>query len=88
MLPSQISKVRSVDLDDWTDEQLQCIKEGGNKRGRQLWEPADPPPEMRTDEYAGTPHSLLSPSAYHVYPIFSRIAELIKMKYVDRRWVV
>lgn len=77
-----------MDLDDWTDEQLQCMKEGGNKRGRQLWEPANLPPEMRTNEYVCTPHGLLSSNAHNVSPILSRIAELIKMKYVDRRWIV
>lgn len=47
---TQISKVRSVDLDDWTDEQLFHMREGGNEHGREIWEPVDLPREMRTDE--------------------------------------
>lgn len=45
----QISKVRSVDLDDWTDEQLQSMQGGGNDKAKLLWETPDLPPELRTD---------------------------------------
>ena len=47
----QISKVRSIDLDDWSDEQLQNMQQIGNERARLLWEPPDLPDEMRSNEY-------------------------------------
>ncbi|CDS01987.1 hypothetical protein [Sporisorium scitamineum] len=37
-----ISKVKSVDLDDWTEEQLQAAREWGNARANALWEHSKP----------------------------------------------
>ncbi|CBQ71174.1 conserved hypothetical protein [Sporisorium reilianum SRZ2] len=37
-----ISKVKSVDLDDWTEEQLQAAREWGNVRANALWEHSKP----------------------------------------------
>ncbi|PWY98827.1 hypothetical protein BCV70DRAFT_201618 [Testicularia cyperi] len=38
-----ISKVKSVDLDDWTEEQLQAARDWGNARANALWEYSKPP---------------------------------------------
>ena len=35
---THISRVKSVDLDAWTDEQLQSIQRWGNARANQYWE--------------------------------------------------
>ena len=37
-----ISKVKSVDLDDWTEEQLQSARHWGNARANALWEHSKP----------------------------------------------
>ena len=37
-----ISKVKSVDLDDWTEEQVQAAREWGNVRANKLWEHSKP----------------------------------------------
>lgn len=37
-----ISKVKSVDLDDWTEEQLQAARDWGNTRANALWEHSKP----------------------------------------------
>ncbi|KAJ1019988.1 hypothetical protein NDA16_004269 [Ustilago loliicola] len=37
-----ISKVKSVDLDDWTEEQLQAARDWGNARANALWEHSKP----------------------------------------------
>lgn len=37
-----ISKVKSVDLDDWTEEQLQAARDWGNVRANALWEHSKP----------------------------------------------
>ncbi|XP_078093834.1 stromal membrane-associated protein 2-like isoform X2 [Mustelus asterias] len=38
-----ISKVKSVNLDQWTPEQIQCIREMGNSKARTLYEAYLPP---------------------------------------------
>lgn len=45
----QISKVRSLDLDDWSDGQLQSMREGGNKAARLLYEPPDLSDDLRAE---------------------------------------
>ena len=35
---THISKVKSVDLDTWTDEQLQSVLKWGNARANKYWE--------------------------------------------------
>ncbi|GAC98599.1 potential Arf GTPase-activating protein [Pseudozyma hubeiensis SY62] len=37
-----ISKVKSVDLDDWTEEQLQAARDWGNVRANAVWEHSKP----------------------------------------------
>lgn len=37
-----ISKVKSVDLDDWTQEQLQAARDWGNARANAVWEHSKP----------------------------------------------
>nr|QBH67479.1 hypothetical protein UE_1413 [Ustilago esculenta] len=37
-----ISKVKSVDLDDWTEEQVQSARDWGNARANALWEHSKP----------------------------------------------
>ena len=43
-----------MDLDDWSDEQLQNMKQTGNKVARVTWEPPDLPMRMRSDESAAS----------------------------------
>ena len=38
-----------MDLDDWNDEQLLRMRDGGNEAARLLWEPPELPPEVRMD---------------------------------------
>ena len=35
---THISRVKSVDLDSWTDEQLQSVLRWGNARANKYWE--------------------------------------------------
>ncbi|SPO32364.1 uncharacterized protein UTRI_02921 [Ustilago trichophora] len=37
-----ISKVKSVDLDDWTEEQVQAARDWGNDRANAMWEHSKP----------------------------------------------
>ncbi|KAJ9478858.1 putative ADP-ribosylation factor GTPase-activating protein effector protein 2 (putative) [Pseudozyma hubeiensis] len=37
-----VSKVKSVDLDDWTEEQLQAARDWGNVRANAVWEHSKP----------------------------------------------
>lgn len=37
-LGTHISKVRSLDLDDWNDDQIKLVKEIGNEKSKAIWE--------------------------------------------------
>lgn len=47
---THISKVRSPDLDKWTDEAILMARAWGNIRGNQIWERCKPEGEKPTDE--------------------------------------
>ncbi|KAL8284117.1 hypothetical protein RQP46_004866 [Phenoliferia psychrophenolica] len=49
-LGSHVSKVRSVDLDDWSDEQLASMVAWGNARANEHWESRKPASTLATDE--------------------------------------
>ena len=42
MMVQHISKVRSIELDDWNDEQIGQMR-GGNLKAREYWEATRPP---------------------------------------------
>ncbi|KAK2599649.1 hypothetical protein N8I77_011385 [Diaporthe amygdali] len=57
-----ISKVKSVDLDSWTDEQLQSVLNWGNARANKYWEaklaPGHVPSEAKIENFIRTKYEL------------------------------
>jgi len=55
---THISKVKSVDLDSWTDEQLQSVLKWGNARANKYWEaklaPGHVPAEAKIENFIRT----------------------------------
>ncbi|KAF8246752.1 ArfGap-domain-containing protein [Wilcoxina mikolae CBS 423.85] len=55
---THISKVKSVDLDSWTDEQLQSVVKWGNSRANKYWEanlaPGHVPSESKIENFIRT----------------------------------
>ncbi|KAF1850109.1 ArfGap-domain-containing protein [Cucurbitaria berberidis CBS 394.84] len=55
---THISKVKSVDLDSWTDEQLQSVLKWGNARANKYWEaklaPGHVPSEVKIENFIRT----------------------------------
>uniref|UniRef100_S4R8S2 Small ArfGAP 1 n=1 Tax=Petromyzon marinus TaxID=7757 RepID=S4R8S2_PETMA len=65
-----ISRVKSVNLDQWTPEQIQNIQEMGNRKARRLYE-------------ANLPDSFRRPQSDHAVEIFIR-EKYEKKKYMDK----
>ncbi|KAM0281680.1 hypothetical protein ACHAQH_003411 [Verticillium albo-atrum] len=59
---THISRVKSVDLDSWTDEQLQSILSWGNARAQKYWEaklaPGHVPSESKIENFIRTKYEL------------------------------
>jgi len=59
---THISRVKSVDLDSWTDEQLQSILSWGNARANKYWEaklaPGHVPSEAKIENFIRTKYEL------------------------------
>ncbi|KAK0641214.1 hypothetical protein B0T16DRAFT_335743 [Cercophora newfieldiana] len=59
---THISRVKSVDLDSWTDEQLQSILSWGNARANKYWEaklaPGHMPSEAKIENFIRTKYEL------------------------------
>lgn len=59
---THISKVKSVDLDSWTDEQLQSVLSWGNARANKYWEaklaPGHVPSESKIENFIRTKYEL------------------------------
>ncbi|PFH58040.1 hypothetical protein XA68_14243 [Ophiocordyceps unilateralis] len=59
---THISRVKSVDLDSWTDEQLQSILSWGNARANKYWEsklnPGHCPSEAKMENFIRTKYEL------------------------------
>ncbi|TQS32298.1 hypothetical protein Golomagni_07391, partial [Golovinomyces magnicellulatus] len=59
---THISRVKSVDLDSWTDEQLQSILSWGNSRANKYWEaklaPGHSPSESKIENFIRTKYEL------------------------------
>ncbi|KAK3384518.1 hypothetical protein B0T24DRAFT_519353 [Lasiosphaeria ovina] len=59
---THISRVKSVDLDSWTDEQLQSILNWGNARANKYWEaklaPGHVPSESKIENFIRTKYEL------------------------------
>ncbi|KAK0629115.1 putative GTPase activating protein for Arf-domain-containing protein [Bombardia bombarda] len=59
---THISRVKSVDLDSWTDEQLQSILSWGNARANKYWEaklaPGHAPSESKIENFIRTKYEL------------------------------
>ncbi|XP_063810279.1 stromal membrane-associated protein 2 isoform X2 [Pseudophryne corroboree] len=65
-----ISRVKSVNLDQWTQEQIQCMEEMGNGKAKRLYE-------------AFLPESFIRPQTDQAVEIFIR-EKYEKKKYMDR----
>ncbi|KAG6033706.1 hypothetical protein E4U19_006288 [Claviceps sp. Clav32 group G5] len=59
---THISRVKSVDLDSWTDEQLQSVLNWGNARANKYWEaklaPGHAPSEAKIENFIRTKYEL------------------------------
>jgi stromal membrane-associated protein len=59
---THISRVKSVDLDSWTDEQLQSVLNWGNARANKYWEhklaPGHAPSESKIENFIRTKYEL------------------------------
>ncbi|KAK5661969.1 hypothetical protein OQA88_10080 [Cercophora sp. LCS_1] len=59
---THISRVKSVDLDSWTDEQLQSVLSWGNARANKYWEaklaPGHVPSEAKIENFIRTKYEL------------------------------
>src|SRR3954447_17556154 len=59
---THISRVKSVDLDAWTDEQLQSVLKWGNARANKYWEaklaPGHVPSEAKIENFIRTKYEL------------------------------
>jgi stromal membrane-associated protein len=59
---THISRVKSVDLDSWTDEQLQSVLKWGNARANKYWEakltPGHVPSEAKIENFIRTKYEL------------------------------
>ncbi|KAL7759816.1 hypothetical protein ACKLNR_009906 [Fusarium oxysporum f. sp. zingiberi] len=59
---THISRVKSVDLDSWTDEQLQSVLSWGNARANKYWEaklaPGHAPSEAKIENFIRTKYEL------------------------------
>ncbi|KAK0708349.1 putative GTPase activating protein for Arf-domain-containing protein [Lasiosphaeris hirsuta] len=59
---THISRVKSVDLDSWTDEQLQSVVNWGNARANKYWEaklaPGHTPSESKIENFIRTKYEL------------------------------
>ena len=51
---THISRVKSVDLDAWTDEQLQSVLRWGNSRANKYWEAKLAAGHVPSDAYVYT----------------------------------
>lgn len=69
---THISRVKSVDLDSWTDEQLAVMLRWGNRRANRYWE------AKLKDNSDGQGH----------VPREEKIENFIRTKYESKRWVM
>ncbi|KDE08243.1 hypothetical protein MVLG_01509 [Microbotryum lychnidis-dioicae p1A1 Lamole] len=53
-LGTHVSKVRSIELDDWTDEQIDAIRSVGNVKSNSIYEARKPVEVVPTDKTIGT----------------------------------
>ncbi|SCZ90964.1 BZ3500_MvSof-1268-A1-R1_Chr1-3g02427 [Microbotryum saponariae] len=53
-LGTHVSKVRSIELDDWTDEQIDAIRSVGNVKSNSIYEARRPVEVVPTDKTIGT----------------------------------
>lgn len=82
---THISRVKSVDLDAWTDEQLQSVLRWGNSRANKYWEaklaaghvPSDGWVQYHAKRFVGDTKGM-----------FRKIENFIRTKYESKRWVM
>jgi hypothetical protein len=94
-LGSHVSKVRSVDLDNWSDEHVRSAMSTGNAYVNSIFEAIPPTSMERSGEYVGRPvlsllflHRVLiakEPFSSSFSLAFS-IKTFIEQKYVQGRW--
>ncbi|KAI2109491.1 ARF GAP with effector function(s) [Ophidiomyces ophidiicola] len=72
---THVSRVKSVDLDSWTDEQLQSVVKWGNARANKYWEAKLAPGHVPSE-------------AKNADGLFRKIENFIRTKYESKRWVM
>lgn len=73
-LGTHISRVKSVDLDSWTDEQTESMLAWGNRRGNAYWEAKLKPRSQEEVELGG------------YIPLDSKVESFVRTKYQLGKW--
>lgn len=73
-LGTHISRVKSVDLDSWTDEQTESMVKWGNKRANSLWEANLSARSIDEEKIGG------------YVPIDGKVESFVRTKYVLGKW--
>lgn len=73
-LGTHISRVKSVDLDSWTDEQTESMCSWGNKRANAYWESKLKPRSQNEVEMGG------------YIPLDGKVESFVRTKYVLGKW--
>lgn len=81
---THISRVKSVDLDSWTDEQLASMVKWGNARANKYWEANLAPGHVPAEAFVTPSDGYGLFTANHV----SKIENFIRTKYEAKRWVL
>lgn len=82
---THISRVKSVDLDAWTDEQLQSVLRWGNARANKYWEAKLAAGHVPSDGWVQYVAKRLTRDTNGM---FSKIENFIRTKYESKRWVM
>lgn len=86
-----ISRVRSIDLDTWTQDQLETMRRWGNRRVNLYWEAHLKPGHMPPDQLRPSPRGPPWPAAALLTRLpraRSKIESFIRSKYEMKRWAM
>ncbi|NWV42831.1 SMAP2 protein, partial [Grantiella picta] len=78
-----ISRVKSVNLDQWTQEQIQCVQEMGNGKANRLYE-AYLPENFRRPQTDQHPFSL---EKHGAFPSWRTVESFIRDKYEKKKYM-
>ncbi|NWR48674.1 SMAP2 protein, partial [Regulus satrapa] len=82
-----ISRVKSVNLDQWTQEQIQCVQEMGNGKANRLYE-AYLPENFRRPQTDQHPFFFFPPLENHgAFPSWSSVESFIRDKYEKKKYM-